>query len=76
MASGSYMQVHVTCPFYLSDNGKDTIMCEGIVPGSTDHCVFDNKADYKTQICIFCAQHNDRCERYRRLMQQYDEGRE
>lgn len=31
MASGSYMQAAVVCPFYCSDDGHRKIVCEGLV---------------------------------------------
>ena len=32
MASGSYRQVYVVCPYYVTDNGRDRIVCEGLTP--------------------------------------------
>lgn len=29
---GSYKQVNVKCPYYRSDNGRDRIICEGLLP--------------------------------------------
>ena len=29
MASGSFRQVDVQCPFFMSDDGRQCIVCEG-----------------------------------------------
>lgn len=73
MPSGSYLQVYVKCPFYVSDNGKDTIICEGIIPGSNDHCVYKSQQDFKKQITVFCCEHYTKCERNCALTSRYEE---
>lgn len=53
MASGSYMQAAVVCPFYCSDDGHRKIVCEGLVPGTKLHGVFRRKHDYDVQMRTF-----------------------
>ena len=73
MSSGSYRQVHTGCPFYRSDDGKNKIVCEGIVDDSSVVLNFRKKIDYNTQMKVFCCEHYDRCEVYRMLMEKYRE---
>ena len=74
MASGSYRQVFVRCPFYKWDDGKKRITCEGIVETSSIALIYHNKADYELQLNTFCCEHYDRCEIYRLLAEKYEEG--
>lgn len=69
MASGSYKQVNVQCPFFMSDDGKHQIRCEGIVDRSNISLNYRLKADYMIQIDTFCCQYYKRCEIYQMLMQ-------
>ena len=49
MASGSYRQVDVGCPFYKFDDGQRKITCEGIVEGSSVVLTYLRKEDYVKQ---------------------------
>ena len=73
MPSGSYKQIEVKCPFYKFDDGKRRITCEGIIMNSSLALIYHNKADYETQINVFCCEHYTKCEIYRLLMEKYDE---
>lgn len=76
MPSGSYRQVHVRCPFYLYDDGKRRITCEGLVGTRKDSTLtlfYHHKTDYETQIKVFCCEHYEKCEVYRMLMNKYEE---
>lgn len=73
MPSGSFMQVFVRCPFYQFDDGKRRITCEGIIDESNLMLYFRNKADYETQIAVFCCEHYECCEVHRMLMGKYQE---
>lgn len=73
MPSGSYTQVYVTCPFYISDNGKNRIICEGLTPGSQLQSFYRKRKDYKLQIEIFCCEHYEKCEIYEALNKKYEE---
>lgn len=55
MASGSYQQVRVTCPFYLEDDGRSKIKCEGLVSGSICIQSFRRKCDYERHVDRFCT---------------------
>lgn len=75
MPSGSYRQVYVRCPFYLYDDGKRRIICEGLIDDSSLALIYKRKADYETQITVFCCEHYEKCEVYRLLMEnKYKEG--
>jgi len=55
MPSGSFRQVHIKCPYYIYDNGKDRIQCEGVIPNTQLQSRFDTKADYDRQILSYCC---------------------
>lgn len=75
MASGSWRQADIVCPFYKSDDGKAKIICEGPIDKSRLSITFGTRRDYDAQIDIFCCQHYDKCEIYRMVYQaKYDEG--
>ena len=75
MASGSYRQIEVRCPFYQSDDDKRRIICEGIVDGSTIAVNYRRRADLQKQISIFCSKRYENCEIYRMLMnEKYEEN--
>lgn len=57
MPSGSYKQINVRCPFYKFDDGKRRITCEGIIDDNSLALIYHNKADYETQIDVFCSEH-------------------
>ena len=73
MPSGSYKQIEVKCPFYKYDDGKRRITCEWIIDDSSLSLIYHNKADYETQMNVFCCEHYKKCEIYRLLMEKYDE---
>lgn len=73
MPSGSYKQVLIGCPYYRYDDGKQRITCFGIMDDSSLALIFRNKADYETQINVFCCQHYKKCEVYRMLNEIYEE---
>lgn len=73
MSSGSYRQVDVRCPFYRSDDGRRRIICEGIIAGSSLSQTYKRKADFETQLRVFCCEHYRKCEICRILMEKYDE---
>lgn len=62
MASGSYYQADVRCPYYKEDNGRNRIVCEGIIPGSVTNSFFSSRQLYKTQIKNYCCNQYWRCE--------------
>ncbi len=73
MSSGSWRQADVQCPFYKFDDGQRRITCEGIVEDSSLALTYRRKADFETQIKVFCCDHFGKCEIYRLLMDKYDE---
>lgn len=73
MPSGSFLQVYVVCPFYVSDNGKNTITCEGVIPETRATNVFQNNAEFLCQIKTFCQCRYENCELYNAIMKKYEE---
>lgn len=76
MPSGSYKgKVDAQCPFYRSDDSqKRRIICEGFVDKSTLALTYRRRADYDTQLGVFCCEHFKKCEIYRILMKEkYEE---
>lgn len=62
MPSGSFNQAYIRCPYYITDNGRDRITCEGILPGSQNQSFFFHRQDFKQQMQIFCKKDFYRCE--------------
>lgn len=73
MASGSFKQVDVQCPFYKYDDGRRRITCEGLIDKSSIALIYLTRRDYDTQLITFCCEHYEKCEVYRMLMEKYNE---
>ena len=74
MASGSYTQVYVKCPFYHRDDARSSITCEGFMDDMIIKLQYRKKADLKQQLKVFCCEHYEKCEIYRAIMEaKYDE---
>lgn len=73
MASGSWRQADVQCPFYKSDDGRGRITCEGLVDESSLTLSYRQRGDYEIQIGAYCCGCYDRCEVFRMLMEKYEE---
>lgn len=65
----SFRQVNVRCPFYLDDDGKSRIVCEGLVDESRIALEYRKKEDFKIQIGAFCSGRYVNCEIYRVLIE-------
>ena len=50
----SFNQVSVRCPFFVDDDGKSWIECEGITNTSALSQKYQTKEDYKIQMKTFC----------------------
>lgn len=73
MSSGSYKQVDVVCPYYVRDDGKRRITCEGLVESGHISLFYTHKDDYHRQMRTFCCKYYQRCEIYQALRSIYDE---
>ena len=73
MASGSYRQIEVRCPFYKTDDGQRRIVCEGVDDHSTVSVNYRRRADLHKRISVFCAGNYENCLVYRMLMEKYEE---
>lgn len=73
MATKSWNQFYVLCPFFLCDDGNKEICCEGIHDSCRVCLRFNEKQDYKKQIDVFCKDHYKNCEIYRAAMEKYEE---
>lgn len=71
MASGSYRQTDVGCPFYSQDDGAHKVICEGIIEKSALSLWFKRKRDFQLHLREFCCKKYDHCELYRMLMEKY-----
>lgn len=75
MPSGSYLQVYVQCPYYLDDDGKRRIHCEGLIPGSSMYQVYSKKEDFLRQIQGYCmAAYPSSCPACKSLNEKYPEA--
>lgn len=74
MASGSFKQNLVQCPFYKEDDGWRRITCEGLVDHSSVSLSYRNSKDYLIQLNTFCCDRYKYCEVYQMVMKtKYDE---
>jgi hypothetical protein len=76
MPNGSWKaKQDAKCPFYKSNDDKQRrILCEGIIDQSTVALTYCLRADYDTQLGVFCCEHFKKCEVYRMIMEaKYDE---
>lgn len=84
MSGGTYWRTRVQCPFYQGDDKEVEgyrdmfrVVCEGFVEDSNVIQRYRKKEDRNTQMRIFCAEHYEKCEIYRMLMEaKYDEVQE
>ena len=73
MASGSYRQVYVVCPYYVTDNGRDRIVCEGLTSGGQNQTFYQKRQDYALQMELFCCADYWRCKICAALYAKYRE---
>lgn len=74
MASGSFNQIYVQCPFYKRDDGMRRVICEGIIDNSSISISYMSKGDFKKQLEVFCCEHFKKCEVYNMIMKtKYEE---
>ena len=69
----SYMQSYCQCPYYVGDDGKSRITCEGILPGSNISSYFRSRKDYRLQLEIFCCRAYKNCEIYLALEDKHED---
>lgn len=55
MSGVSYLQAYVRCPYYLRDDGKTKLHCEGFVDDSKIELVFPNKQARRQYINDHCC---------------------
>lgn len=74
----SFMGVSVLCPFYIGDNSKNKIRCEGIV-GTTSTFFFGSGEEGKTEMHryahCFCCDEYKKCPVYTVINKFYEEGK-
>lgn len=73
MASGSYWQVYVQCPFYKQDDGKGRLDCEGVGNACSLSQSFLSKDDFQKWLQELCCQGYHKCRLYRIIMEKYEE---
>ena len=57
----------VQCPYYICDDKKRTITCEGFARGSSVIQRYKRFADQRQQMKIFCCEYYRKCELYRMI---------
>ena len=70
--SGKLNDRDARCPFLLYHT-RDTITCEGIIPGTNDQVHFAAQPDKQLQYTVFCCDRFLICERYIANMQKYSD---
>ena len=71
--NGTYLKSFVRCPFFLRDDGKRRIVCEGIMDDSSICLTFRYDNLFKRQVETFCCKYYERCEIYRMLVEKYED---
>ena len=71
MASGSFWQAHVRCPYYKFDDGKH-IHCEGVTDASSLRISFSSKTEYEKYIQQYCCRHPRFCLLFRAVNSTYE----
>ena len=62
----------VRCPFYRTDDGGRSIVCEGFIDDSCVTLTYRFSHLFEKQLSIFCADRFENCEVYRMLMEKYE----
>lgn len=63
---------YVRCPYYISDDTRSRITCQGVIEGSKLHWELPPE-DYKIQMREFCQNRYRNCEVCQLLSQIYEE---
>ncbi len=71
--AASWRDGYVKCPYYLRDNRKNRIVCQGIMDGTDLALTFSDQRDYRIQMDTFCQAKYKNCEVYRMLEEIYGE---
>lgn len=53
--SGSWLQCYAKCPFYIKDDGRTKIVCEGHYPTSRSGYTFGSAAHMRSHFQHYCA---------------------
>ena len=69
----NFNAVDAECPFYVEDDGRQRIRCEGIVPDTTATLWFRTQQGYRRHLETYCCGRYAYCERYMALMEKYKE---
>ncbi len=72
MPSGNYKS-DIKCPYYRTDNGRNTIGCEGLLPDSSMTHYLRTTASFERQIEVFCSDKYYCCEICTALDKKYEE---
>lgn len=76
MASGSFIQADVLCPFYKYDDGRRRITCEGLADDSSIALIFHHRAVYDNWMADYCCGEYRDCSVCRLLIRKYDDDEE
>lgn len=71
MAS-SWKQSMVKCPFYLKDNGINTVVCEGLTDGTDLAVRFAKGERFNLFIATKCGRDFEKCPLYEAIERKYD----
>lgn len=61
MPSGSFRQVDVRCPYYIGDDGRHVITCEGILPHSKLQVRLRTREVYEETMLVYCSMAWEEC---------------
>ena len=73
MADERTRTLSVQCPYYICDDRRGSITCEGFIQGSNVTQQYKRFADQRRQMEVFCCEYFRKCELYRMIStEKYD----
>ena len=60
------------CPFFCAHT-KNSVVCEGMIPGSSARLNFESAKTKNIQYEVFCCGKYENCEMYRAIQEKYEE---
>lgn len=64
---------YAKCEYYKHSDGKNKVVCMGLVEKSKQTHEFENTDDFKIQVKTFCCDKYKNCEVYQMLKQIYED---
>jgi len=72
----TYNAADVLCPFYRTDDGRQRLRCEGLIPDTSTTVWFCSRKGFRRHMEVYCCARFEYCERYLALMAKYADDEE